>query len=71
MRIAIITSDSFFSYLLISDLVRQRTKDIVSVVISPSKVKGKGTFGTVIYVLRKTGWRNLIYKIVVSRETEV
>lgn len=66
MRIAIITSDSFFSYLLISDLVSQRPEDIVSIVISPSRVKGKGTFGTVIHVLKKTGWRNLIYKVVAS-----
>jgi folate-dependent phosphoribosylglycinamide formyltransferase PurN len=64
MRIAIITSDSFFSCLLISDLVRQRHEDIVTIVISPSRVKGKGIFGTAMHVLKKTGWRNLIYKVV-------
>lgn len=66
MHVAIITSDSFFSCLLISDLVKQRQKDIKTIVITPSKVKGKGALGTVIDVLRKTGWSNLVYKIVVS-----
>ncbi len=64
MRIAIITSDSFFSYLLISDLAEQRHEDIVSIVITPSRVKGRGLIGSIIHVLKKTGWRNLIYKIV-------
>lgn len=64
MRIAIITSDSFFSYLLISDIVSRRSEDIVSIVITPSRVKGKGLGGSIIHVLKKTGWRNLIYKVV-------
>jgi len=64
MRIAIITSDSFFSYLLISDLVKHRSKDIVSIVITPSRVKGKGIFGTSIHLLKKTGWHNFVYKVV-------
>lgn len=64
MQIAIITSDSFFSYLLISDLVKQRHKDIKAIVITPSKVKGRGLFGSVLYVLKKTGWRNLTYKVI-------
>lgn len=66
MRIAIITSDSFFSYLLISDIVQHRTNDITCIVVTPSRVKGKGIFGSVMHVLKKTGWRNLIYKVVAN-----
>jgi folate-dependent phosphoribosylglycinamide formyltransferase PurN len=64
MRIAIITSDSFFSYLLISNLIKHRPKDIVSIVITPSRVKGKGVVGSAIHLLRKTGWHNLGYKVI-------
>jgi folate-dependent phosphoribosylglycinamide formyltransferase PurN len=64
MRVAVVTSDSFFSYLIISDLIMQRPKDVVSIVITPSRVKGKSMFGSIVYVLKKSGWRNLIYKIV-------
>lgn len=66
MKIGIITSDSFFSYLLISDLAKNRAEDITCIVITPSRVKGKGLFGSVKHVLKKTGWRNLIYKVVAS-----
>lgn len=64
MNIAIITSDSYFSYLLISDLVKNRKEDISAIVITPNKMKGKGTFGTAIHVLKKTGFRNFVYKVV-------
>ena len=64
MRIAIITSDSFFSYLLISDIVKNRTNDISCIVITPSTVKGKGKVASVIHVFKKTGFRNVAYKVI-------
>jgi folate-dependent phosphoribosylglycinamide formyltransferase PurN len=66
MNIAIITSDSFFSYLLISDVVQQRKDNIACIVITPSKIKGKSTWQSVKHVYKKTGWRNLMYKIVAN-----
>ena len=64
MRISIITSDSFFSYLLISHLVETQSENVACIIITPSKVKGKGTLGSVIHVFKKTGLSNLVYKIV-------
>jgi folate-dependent phosphoribosylglycinamide formyltransferase PurN len=66
MNIAIITTDSYFSYKLISKLVEKRYKDVVSVIITPSRVKGKGVIGSVKHILKKTGWKNLFYKVIVS-----
>jgi methionyl-tRNA formyltransferase len=66
VKIAIITTDSYFSCRLISELVRTRSKEIAAIVITPSKVKGKGTLSSIKYVYKKTGLRNLIYKIVAS-----
>jgi folate-dependent phosphoribosylglycinamide formyltransferase PurN len=64
MRIAIITTDSFFSYLLISSIIKLRPNDVVSIIVTPSKVKGKGVFGSAFQVYKKTGWQNFSYKIV-------
>lgn len=64
IRMAIITSDSYFSCLMISDLVKYHREDIACIVITPSKVKGKGTLGSVLHVYKKTGFRNLVYKVV-------
>ncbi len=64
MKIAIITSDSFFSYLLISDVVKARPNDISCIVITPGTVKGKGRVASVKHVLKKTGFRNLTYKLI-------
>ena len=64
MRMAIITSDSYFSCLLISDLVKYHHDNIACIVITPSKVKGKSTLGSVLHVYKKTGFRNLVYKVV-------
>lgn len=64
MRMAIITSDSYFSCLLISDLVKYHRDNIACIVITPSKVKGKSTLGSVLHVYKKTGFRNLVYKVV-------
>ena len=64
MRIAIITTDSFFSYLLISDLIKYRLKDIVCIIVTPSRVKGKGILGSAVHLYKKTGWQNFSYKVV-------
>jgi len=64
VRIGIVTSDSFFSYLLISDLVMRRPQDIACIVITPARVKGRGAIGSVALVWRKSGWANLVYKVV-------
>jgi folate-dependent phosphoribosylglycinamide formyltransferase PurN len=64
MRIAIITTDSFFSYLLISDLIKYRLKDVVSITVTPSRVKGKGILGSAIHLYKKTGWQNFVFKVV-------
>ena len=66
MRIAIITTDSYFSRLLMSELVEKKTGQIVSIVITPSRVRGKGLVGSAKYVYEKSGLKNLIYKVVVS-----
>jgi folate-dependent phosphoribosylglycinamide formyltransferase PurN len=65
MNIAILTTDSYFSYLLISDIVSQRPEDIACVIITPSRIKGKGELGTFMHVLKKTGWSNLSFKVIV------
>jgi len=49
---------------LISHLVKTNLDDIVCIVITPSKVKGKETLGSVVHVFKKTGFRNLDYKII-------
>ncbi len=64
MRIAIITTDSFFSYLLISGIIKVRLNDIVAIIVTPGRVKGKGILGSAFKVYKKTGWRNFCYKIV-------
>ena len=66
MKIAIITTDSYFSCRLISELVETRANDISTIIITPSKVKGKGTLSSIKYVYQKTGFRNLTYKVVAS-----
>jgi methionyl-tRNA formyltransferase len=66
MKIAILTTDSYFSCRLISEIVEKRTKEIAAVVITPSKVKGKGTLSSAWHIYKKTGFRNLLYKIVAS-----
>lgn len=64
MKIVIITTDSYFSRLLMSELVEEKTDQIVSIVITPSRVRGKGLVGSVRHVYDKTGLKNLIYKVV-------
>lgn len=64
IRIAIITSESYFSCLLISDLVKNHRENITCIVITPSKVTGKSALGSVVHVYKKTGFRNLVYKVV-------
>ena len=66
MRIAILTSDSYYSYLLISHTVATRPSDVVLIVITPTRVKGRSTLGTVRYVLKKSGARSLLSKVVAS-----
>ena len=66
MNIVVLTTDSYFSCRLLSQVVETRTKDIAAIVITPSKVKGRGIFGSIKYVYQKSGLRNLIYKLVAS-----
>lgn len=64
MKIAIVTSESFTSCLLISEIVRRRREDIACIVITPSKVKGKGTIGTILTVFKTSGLKYVTYKVV-------
>lgn len=66
MNIAILTTDSYFSCRLLGELIKTRKQDIVSIVITPSRVKGKSTLGSIRFVYVKSGWRNLVYKIAAS-----
>lgn len=66
MRIAIITTDSFISYLLISDLVARQPHAIAAIVITPSRAKGRGTLGTIRYVAAKSGLAYLFSKVLLS-----
>jgi len=64
VEIAIVTSNSYFSYLLISDLLQNHHDDVVSLILTPNKIKGKTTLQTAMHVLQKTGWSNFCYKVV-------
>jgi folate-dependent phosphoribosylglycinamide formyltransferase PurN len=65
LRVAIVATDTFFSYLLISHLVANQPKNIVCMVIMQPKFVGKGAFGTISTLVRRTGWVNFFYKLLI------
>lgn len=66
MRLVIITTDSYFSRSLMSEVVESKGDQVVAMVITPSRVSGRGLLGSVSLVYQRTGLNNLVFKVVVS-----
>lgn len=64
MKLVIVTTDSFYSCLMISALVQRHSAEVAAIVITPSRLKGKGLFGTISHVVKKSGVRSLVHRVV-------
>jgi methionyl-tRNA formyltransferase len=65
-RIGIITTDSFFSYLLISDLIERKPNAVVTVVLMEPRIPGKNLITSVAEFALRTGFSNTCYKAVIQ-----
>jgi len=66
MRIVILTTNSFFSYLILKGLINNYRHSVVSIVLLPSKYNNRSFFQTVLEVYRKAGIRNFLYRAITS-----
>ena len=63
MRFAVITSNSYFSYVLLSRFIPEYQKQIDLVVEAKGMIKGKRTLGMLGEVLRRSGLAGFSYKV--------
>jgi len=63
MKYAVITSNSYFSYLILSGLLRAFQSQIGIVIEARGMIKGKSTGAMLLNVLRRSGWRGFCYKV--------
>jgi folate-dependent phosphoribosylglycinamide formyltransferase PurN len=64
-RIGIITTDSFFSYLLISDLISRHPHAVATVVLMEPRIPGKSLVASVAEIALRTGFSNIFYKAII------
>jgi hypothetical protein len=65
MNIVILTNDNFFSFTVLKNFLDQRKDDIKLIVFSSALIGKKGTFASIKWSLKNTGFRHTIFKLTV------
>ncbi len=65
MNIVILTNDNFFCFTFIKDLLKLRKDDIKLIVFSSALIGKRGTFASIMWALKKTGFRHTVFKLMV------
>lgn len=65
MNIVILTNDNFFCFTFIKDLLELRKEDIKFIVFSSALIGKRGTFASIKWALKNTGFRHTIFKLMV------
>ena len=65
MNIVILTNDSFFSFTVLREFLPLRKNDIKLVVFSSVLIGKKGTFASIKWALKNTGFRHTVFKLMV------
>ena len=65
MKIVILANDNFFCFTFIKDILELRKDDIKFVVFSSALIGKRGTFASIKWALKNTGFRHTVFKLMV------
>lgn len=65
MNVAILTNDNFFSFTVLKGFLKERKNDIKLIVFSSALIGKRGTFGSIKWSIKNTGFRHTIFKLFV------
>lgn len=65
MNIVILINDNFFSFTYLKDFLEFRKEDVKFIVFSSALIGKRGTFASIKWALKNTGFRHTAYKLMV------
>ena len=65
MNIVLLTNDNFFSFTVLKEFLEERRQDIKLVVFSSALIGKKGTWASISWSLKNTGFRHTFFKLMV------